>query len=167
MSFTLRVTNMADEAAVSELLYVSYATLLAADYDAELLGKLLPIVGKAQPRLLTSGTFFAAQDETGLLLGCGGWTRQIPGTENVTPGEAHVRHFATHPDAARKGVGGAILQRCIDEARQDGNIMLHSAASLTAEPFYAAFGFQTLDYELDDMPGGLKMPGARMRLDLV
>jgi GNAT superfamily N-acetyltransferase len=166
MTFHLRIATPADEAAVSALLHASYSELLAPDYAADLLQKLLPIIGKASPSLLASGTFFVAEDQRAMLLGCGGWTREIPGTRDITPQEAHIRHFATHPSAVRRGVGGALLQRCITEARDDGNALLCSMASLTAEPFYAAFGFRTLNYDVENMPAGLQMPGARMRLDL-
>jgi GNAT superfamily N-acetyltransferase len=156
MRWTVRIATPVDEAAASALLHASYAGLLAAHYDRQLLGQLLPLIGRAQPALLASGTFFVAEDETGALLGCGGWTSEVPGTQDVIPGEAHVRHFATHPQAVRKGIGGALLNRCIEEARQSGNSILHADAALNAEPFYAAFGFRTVGLTEGDMPGALK-----------
>jgi GNAT superfamily N-acetyltransferase len=111
----VRVARPADSGAVSALLVASYSSLLAAHYDSYTLGRALPIMTKANPTLLASGTYYVAEDELGNLVGCGGWTTARPGM--VIEGEAHIRHFATHPERVRRGVGTALLTRCFSEAR--------------------------------------------------
>jgi N-acetylglutamate synthase-like GNAT family acetyltransferase len=165
--FHLRAALPDDEVAVTDLLTASYSALLADHYDLGLLAKLLPYIGRANPGLLASGRYFVVVGGKGDFLGCGGWSREVPGSQEVRAGEAHIRHFATHPAAVRKGVGGALLTRCIADARAEGNRMLYADAALNAEHFYAAFGFRSLRRIDGDMPDGLKMPAIMMRLDLV
>ena len=49
--------------------------------------------------------------------GCGGWTVERPGSEGETEqGLGHFRHFATHPDHVRKGIGKLIAERSFGDA---------------------------------------------------
>jgi hypothetical protein len=48
---------------------------------------------KANPKLLASGTFYVAQSLHGEIVGCGGWTREQPGTGEVVQGEAAYSTF--------------------------------------------------------------------------
>src|SRR5262245_27357402 len=113
----IRVARPADSDAVSALLVASYSILLAARYDSNTLGRALPIMTKANPTLLASGTYYVAEGEPGNLVGCGGWTTARPGSGEVIEGEAHIRHFATHPERTRRGVGTSLLTRCFSDAR--------------------------------------------------
>jgi GNAT superfamily N-acetyltransferase len=118
--------------------------LLSASYESDLLGRGLPHFTRANPTLLSCGTYYVAETETGDLVGCGGWTAAEPETGNVTEGEAHIRHFATHPDWTRQGIGTALLAHCISYARSFGIRKLNCFSSLNAEPFYRAAGFVTV-----------------------
>src|SRR5690606_20106321 len=118
----------------------SYPALLAADYDPDLLARALPLMCRANPRLLESGTYYVAE-RAGVIVGCGGWTREPPGGGPAAPAEGHVRHFATHPSAIRSGVGAAMLRRCFEDAAGAGIGLLHCNATRPAVPFYAAAGF--------------------------
>jgi GNAT superfamily N-acetyltransferase len=140
----VRVSNAADSDAVSALLAVSYSTLFAGHYASSTLTRVLPIIGKANPTLLASGTYYVAECEPKNLVGCGGWTTARPGSNEVIEGEAHVRHFATHPEWTRRGVGSALLNRCLSDARLIGIRKLHCFSSLNAEGFYRALGFDTV-----------------------
>jgi GNAT superfamily N-acetyltransferase len=140
----VRVSNPADADVVSALLAVSYSTLFAGHYASNTLSRALPIIGKANPTLLASGTYYLAECGPKNFVGCGGWTTARPGSNEVIEGEAHVRHFATHPEWTRRGVGSALLNRCVRDARLIGIRKLHCFSSLNAEGFYRAFGFDTV-----------------------
>ncbi len=62
-------------------------------------------------------------------------------------GALHVEQVSVHPDAARRGVGRALLARAADRAREEGL----TALTLTTftevpwnAPYYARLGFRTL-----------------------
>ena len=116
-TYSVRVANPGDDKSVSALLSASYPVLLAQDYDPDLLSAALPLMTNANPRLLASGTYYVAVTGDGSIIGCGGWTAEAPGGGESTPGVGHIRHFAVHPDWTRRGVGLALLNRCIEEAR--------------------------------------------------
>jgi N-acetylglutamate synthase-like GNAT family acetyltransferase len=142
--FLIRTARPTDTDAVSTLLETSYSHLLAASYDSNILRIALPYMIKANPTLLASGTYYVAEAEPGFLVGCGGWTTAKPGSGEMTEAEAHIRHFAIHPEWVRRGVGTSLLARCIRDARPLGIRKLHCFSTLNAEPFYRASGFETI-----------------------
>jgi N-acetylglutamate synthase-like GNAT family acetyltransferase len=143
-SFSIRIANPTDSDAVSAVLAASYSELLTACYDSDLLIQALPHFSKANPTLLACGTYYVAATEPGDLVGCGGWTAEKPGSGEIIEGEAHIRHFATHPEWTRHGIGSALLGRCISDARSIGIRKMHCLSTLNAEHFYRAGGFDTL-----------------------
>jgi len=143
-SFKIRRSTPADEAAVSELLELSYSKLMPASYESAILAKVLPIISRANPSLLTSGTYYLAEARDGSIIGAGGWTKQAPGSGEQLAGIGHVRHFATHPSWTGQGVGGAILNRCVEEARSSGVTRLQCFSGLNAVDFYAKLGFKAI-----------------------
>jgi GNAT superfamily N-acetyltransferase len=148
----IRVANPTDSEAVGALLVASYSSLLADFYDSDLLARALPHFTKANPTLLACGTYYVAETEAGNPVACGGWTAARPGSEEISEGEAHIRHFATHPKWTRKGIGSGLLARCISDARSLGIRKLHCCSTLYAERFYQSAGFDTvapIDVELE------------------
>jgi GNAT superfamily N-acetyltransferase len=174
--FTIRPAQPSDEAGVSAVLAAAYPALLAGHYPAELLAVVLPGMTRAQAKLLTCPTWYvavAADEERGeSILGCGGWTPERPGTGELEPGVGHLRHFGTHPEHLRRGVGRAIVAACLSSARADGLTRLECYSTRAAVSFYAALGLQTLaqlELEMPDpaRPGQmLGFPAVHMRLDL-
>jgi N-acetylglutamate synthase-like GNAT family acetyltransferase len=113
-------------------------------YDSTMLGPALELMTSANPELLSSGTYYVAESEDGTVVGCGGWTREYPGGETAVEGVAHIRHFGTHPDWTRKGIGRAIFRRCEEDASASGIREFECYSSLNAECFYAALGFERI-----------------------
>jgi N-acetylglutamate synthase-like GNAT family acetyltransferase len=144
LSYQIRIARLSDSDAVSALLLISYSTFLTARYDADLLRHALPFITKAQLTLLATETYYVAETELGSLVGCGGWTAAHPKSGEIIEREAHIRHFATHPEWGRRGVGASLLARCFMDARQLGIGKLNCYSSLNAEEFYQASGFQTI-----------------------
>lgn len=150
---TVRTAVPADREAVSRLLESSYSVLLRRHYPKALLDAALPMLKRANPTLLDCGTFFVAESDEGATLGCGGWTRERPGKGNTAARLAHMRHFATDPGHTRRGIGRALYKACEDQARHAGIKRFECYASLNAEGFYAALGFERIeiiDLELAD-----------------
>jgi N-acetylglutamate synthase-like GNAT family acetyltransferase len=158
----IRAARPADADAVSALLAASYERLLAARYDSDALDRALPFMTKANPTLLTSGTYYVAETQPDNLVGCGGWTTGHPGSGEIIEGEAHIRHFATHPEWVRRGVGTSLLARCFSDARPFGVRKFHCFSTLNAERFYQALGFDTVGPIDVPMGPSLTFPGVLM-----
>jgi N-acetylglutamate synthase-like GNAT family acetyltransferase len=165
-NFEVRLARAADSEAVTRLLEASYPQLLPSAYDAQSLARVLQLITRANPALLSSGTYYVAASRDGTLVGCGGWTRERPGTTEIEPHLGHVRHFGTHPAWIRRGVGRAIYSRCADTARAAGIITLEAYASLNAESFYRALGFERIR-EIDlELKPQIVMRGVLMRREI-
>lgn len=151
--FTIRVAAPSNQASVSALLKTSYTTLMARDYSPEILVLALPLICQANPELLRSNTYYVAENSSGEIVGCGGWTPQRPGEGGVLDGLGHIRHFATHPTWTRQGIGRALVERCKADARTHGISRLECYSSLSARNFYAALDFQacgSINIQLSD-----------------
>jgi N-acetylglutamate synthase-like GNAT family acetyltransferase len=141
--FTLRAATKQDIAAVDGLLARAYPRLMKPDYPASLLVMALPIISRAQPDLVTCGTYYLIEED-GVLLGAGGWTASAPGRGTMTRGVGHIRHVVTDDRATRRGVGRALLNHIAGDAKAQGLRRLHCLSTLTAEPFYGAMGFHRI-----------------------
>jgi N-acetylglutamate synthase-like GNAT family acetyltransferase len=162
----IRVARVADLDTVGVLLAASYSSLLAPRYDHDMLLRALPHMTRANPILLASGTYYVAEVESDKLIGCGGWTIANPASGEIIDGEAHVRHFATHPDWVRQGVGTSLLSRCFRDAKSLAVRKLHCFSTLNAEHFYRASGFDRVR-EIDvPMGPDLIFPGILMGREL-
>jgi N-acetylglutamate synthase-like GNAT family acetyltransferase len=144
VDFLIRIAIPTDSDAVSALLAASYSSLLADCYDSDVLARALPHMTKANLTLLACRTYYIAERGSGNLVGCGDWTVAKPGSGEITEGEAHIRHFATHPECMRQGIGTALLTRCFRDVRSRGIRKLHCFSTLNAEQFYRASGFDTV-----------------------
>ena len=148
IQWVVRPTTADDKEAADALLLQSYSKLLRKDYDEKFLEVAVPDMSHARPELLTSNSWYVVEHpETRKLVGCGGWTPKSPFGEDVP----HLRHFATHPDHLRQGVGRAIWDRTwndyceyADQSADDGRKDMEVLSTITAESFYASLGFQKI-----------------------
>lgn len=161
-SISVRPATLADSDDVSALLQDSYPTLMRRAYDHSVLAANLPFMTVAQPKLLQSGSYYVAESSTGAVIGCGGWTRERPGTGEVMTGLGHIRHFGVHSDWTRRGVGRAIYTRCLNDARNEGLQKFECYSSLNGESFYSALGFERLGLIEVKMPGDVRFPSIHM-----
>ncbi len=144
----------------------SYSTLLKNSYDAAQLGAALPALSKPNAVLLASGTFYVAHSRGGQLIGGGGWSAERPGTGDVVPHLAHIRHFATHPDWTRQGVGRAIYSYCERAALSAGALAFECFSALNAVSFYEALGFKTASIITLNLGPSASIPVALMKRSL-
>jgi GNAT superfamily N-acetyltransferase len=160
--FTIRVAGPDDADAVTEVLTASYPVLMDGAYDMATLAAALPHMVRANPTLLASGTYYLAETADGTAVGCGGWTHERPGTGEREDGLAHIRHFATRPDRTGQGIGRALFEICVGAATGEGVHRFEVYASLNAEGFYRALGFETIEPLDIPMGNGAVFPSLRM-----
>jgi GNAT superfamily N-acetyltransferase len=163
MSFIVRASGPEDEARVGAVLAASYPALLRGAYDEAVLAAALPFMTFANPALLRSGTYYLAETSERVPIGCGGWTRERPGTGEIEAGLAHLRHFAVHPDWTRRGVGRALYETCEHAARAAGAQRFECQATLNGERFYEAFGFVSVRPIDVAMSAGVLFPSILMQ----
>lgn len=173
----LRLATMGDLPALVELIPRSARELSRGFYTEEQTEAAIRHIFGPDTRLISDGTYFVAE-EVGLLAGCGGWSRrrtlyggdQMKGVEDpfLDPrtDAARIRAFFVHPGFARRGVGRAILEACLDAARAAGFQRVELASTLPGVPFYLAFGFLEREAMEVPLPGGANLPVVRMERDL-
>lgn len=129
-----RLAGPGDLAAVDALLARSYARLLKADYPPSVLVTALPILSRARPELMRSGSYWVAEAAGEALVAAGGWTPRGAGV-------GEVRHVVTDAGHVRQGIGTGLMRAAMAQARSAGVGRLDCLATRTAAPFYAALGF--------------------------
>ncbi len=165
-SAKVRVATLDDSALISSLLRASFPELMRSAYDSKLLEQVLPRMTVAQPRLLESGSYYVAESSDGAIVGCGGWTKERPGSSETTTNVGHIRHFGVHPDWTRRGVGKALYARCEHDAQNAGVSQFECYSSLNGEAFYSALGFKRLAQIDVDMSDGVRFPSVHMVADI-
>ena len=165
VALSIRHATPADAEVLSALIFASYSTLYRGWYADDLLAAALPLMSKANPHLLASGTYYVAE-LAGEIAGCGGWTETPPGGGGATPETGHIRHFATHPDHLQKGVARGLIERCLADAKQNRVRLLKCMSSLPAENFYARLGFRRIGPTDFVLPGGIRLEAVAMERDL-
>ena len=167
MTIEVRQSNASDTFAIDTLLRRSYPRLLEPYYSPSVLVTAIPLIARANLKLVTSGTYFVALDTQAenALIACGGWTAQSPFGE-LEPGCAHIRHFGTDFQSLRKGAGSTIIRRCVAEARQAGFARLSCLSTTMAVAFYKKAGFQVIDETEIALRPGIVLPCVAMECDL-
>ncbi len=163
---TIRTASTEDREILSALIAAAYGKLAeGGHYDQRSLGVALPAMSRANPKLLESGSYYIAEID-GRAAGCGGWTREAPGTGEVVDGVGHIRHFATHPDFLRRGVARRLLDHCLAQAATQGVRLMKSNSTLPAQAFYAAAGFVRVREIEVEMAPGAHLPAIEMERKL-
>ena len=74
----------------------------------------------------------------------------------------YIDHFYVAAEAGGQGVGGQLMRRILARAGELGLQQLSSHVSLTAQPFFAHFGFEIVEHRVVDVRG-VQMRNAAMR----
>jgi GNAT superfamily N-acetyltransferase len=162
-TFVIRPATPADLGPVDTLLGRSYPALLKDAYPPSVLVTAIPLISKANPRLLASGTYFVVTDGKEIV-GAGGWTRALPGEAGPgTPGVGNIRHVVTDHRRVRQGIGGRLLRHIFASAESEGLRRLDCFSTLPAVPFYTSLGFETLGPISVTLREGIEFPSVHMR----
>jgi GNAT superfamily N-acetyltransferase len=174
MSFQLRLARAADVEPIRELIADSVRGLAKGIYsDAQIELSIRSVFG-VDHQLIDDGTYFVAE-LGGRVVGCGGWSRRqtLFGASDYaesrnsalldpTTQPAKIRAFFVHPDAARKGIGRAILQRCEAEALAAGFTTAEMMATLPGVPLYEVCGYEKHESHDVNLPDGETLVCIRM-----
>jgi len=183
MTIQIRLAEARDIPLLRELIEASVRGLQAGDYSAAQLESALRTVYGVDTQLISDGTYFVGE-ETGasggesrgaaLLVGCGGWSKrktlfggdQWAGREDslLDPATdaAKIRAFFVHPEWARRGIGGMILEACEAAAGAAGFRRLEMGATLTGVSFYRAKGYVELETAEVALGDGMTLAIVRM-----
>ncbi len=174
---TLRLATIGDLPALVELIPASARALSRGFYTEAQTEAAIRYIFGPDTRLITDGTYFIVEED-GALAGCGGWSRRrtLYGGDQMKSDEdpfldprteaARIRAFFVHPGFARKGVGSAILDACLEAARAAGFRRVELASTLPGVPFYQALGFEQREPMEAPMPDGTALPIIRMERSL-
>lgn len=151
-TLALRPALPADIPDLDALIAASARRLSRGYYtDAETEAAIAHVFG-VDSELVGDGTYLVAT-VAGRLAGCGGWSRRATlfggdrfagrasGLLDPAHDAAKIRAFFVGPDAARAGVGSALLAACEAAAIAAGFTRTELMATLPGVPFYAARGY--------------------------
>jgi GNAT superfamily N-acetyltransferase len=175
----IRKADPADVRRLREVIEASVRGLQAADYTAAQIEGALASVYGVDSQLIADRTYLVAElvGEGGAgaeIVGCGGWSKrktlyggdQFAGREDsfLDPARdaAKIRAFFVHPDWARRGIGGLILEACESEAREAGFTRLEMGATLSGVAFYRAKGYAALEEMEVSLGNGEALPIVKM-----
>lgn len=157
-TLSVRPSDRADIASVDALLARSYPVLLKPDYPPSIMVTALPIISRARPELVTSGTYYVAEQGPDEVIGAGGWTAR-----KRDPRIADIRHVVTDHRYTRQGIGRALFTRIFADAEAAGVQLFDCLSTRTAVPFYAAMGFQELGPIEVTLAQGIAFPAVHMQ----
>ena len=174
MEFQLRLATATDVEPIRELIADSVRGLAKGIYsDAQIELSLRSVFG-VDHQLIDDGTYFVAEIG-GRIVGCGGWSRRqtlFGATEysesrdstllDPSSQPAKIRAFFVHPDAARRGIGRAILERCEAEAFAAGFTSAEMMATLPGVPLYERCGYEKHEHHDVNLPDGEPIVCIRM-----
>jgi GNAT superfamily N-acetyltransferase len=177
MGFVIRKATLDDRPAIEALIVESARGLSREDYsDAQIEAAIASVYG-VDTALIQDGTYFVAET-AGRLVGCGGWSKRKTlfggdryadrdaGELDPVSDPAKIRAFFVHPEAVRKGIGSAILERCESEASARGFRSLELMATLPGVRLYAARGYRPQERVEYEIAGGTRIEFVPMRKDL-
>jgi GNAT superfamily N-acetyltransferase len=174
---TIRPATVADLAPLRELQVASMRALGPGRYTPAEVEAAVRYVCVPDLGLIEDGTYLVAE-QGGRLVGCGGWSlrRKAYAGPADASGDAdrldprteptRIRAMFTAPDAARQGVGRAILTAAETAARAAGFGRARLGATLSGEAFYRRAGYAEIGRETARLPDGTAFAVILMEKDL-
>ena len=153
--------HLDDIPALNRLITASARVLSQGFYTPAQIEAAITHVFGVDSELVADGTYLVVKAD-GQTLGCGGWSRRATlfggdgfagrqsGLLDPARDAAKIRAFFVAPEAARRGVGAALLAACEGAAAQAGFTRTELMATLPGVPFYER---------------NLYVPGAAISLD--
>jgi len=170
---------MADVGSLRPLIMASVRGLAKGFYNDEQIELSVRTVFGVDEQLIEDGTYFVVEMK-GSIVGCGGWSKRRtlygasqyqesrdPELLDPTREPAKIRAFFVHPDAARKGIGRAILESCEAAALKHGFRSAEMMATLPGVPLYEKCGYEKLETVAVPLSGGVEIDCIVMRKELI
>jgi GNAT superfamily N-acetyltransferase len=149
----LPAATRADLPAIGELMRRSVLEVFPLFHDERETAAAARHLTEPDVVLVDDGTYYV-HEAAGEIVACGGWSRRdkLYTGSGAAPADDRILDPATEParvramfvrgDWTRRGLGRAILERCVAAARAAGYRSLVLMATLPGEPLYRAFGFR-------------------------
>jgi GNAT superfamily N-acetyltransferase len=179
LEFRLRKATSDDEAAIVEVIAASVRGLAKGFYADRQIELSIRSVFGVDHQLIADETYFVAEAND-RIVGCGGWSfrKTLYGAsgyafsrepERLDPATeaAKIRAFFVHPDAARNGIGRAILNACESEALESGFQAAEMMATLPGVPLYEACGYAGSETISVPLENGVSIECIKMSKSLV
>jgi GNAT superfamily N-acetyltransferase len=173
----IRKAIAADVPRLQEVIEASVRVLQADHYSpAQIEGALQSVYG-VDSQLIADGTYLVAEiteSQETEIAACGGWSKhktlyggdQYAGREDslLDPARdaAKIRAFFVHPNWARRGIGGLILEACENAAQEAGFTRLEMGATLSGVAFYQAKGYAAVENQQVPLANGESLAIVRM-----
>lgn len=173
----LRAATSDDVPAIGALMRRSVLELFPHFHDARETAGAARYLTEPDTVLIADGTYFV-HEAGGELVACGGWSKRdkLYTGSGAAPTDDRMLDPATEParvramfvrgDWTRRGLGRAILDRCVAAARADGFGSLVLMATLPGVPLYRAFGFRDVRPADVPLPNGVVLDGVEMTYPL-
>lgn len=163
---TIRTTTGDDLAEVDALFQRSYPALLKGHYEPSLMVLAIPLISRANPRLLASGRYFAVRNSDGVIIGAGGWSGADPRGGRLPAKTGHIRHVVTDHRRVREGIGRVLMDHIIADTQRAGVRNLDCLSTRMAVPFYAACGFKTVGPISVTLAEAIEFPAVLMKREI-
>jgi GNAT superfamily N-acetyltransferase len=181
MNVKIRAATAADIPRLRLVIEASVRGLQAGDYSPAQIEAALQSVYGVDSQLIADGTYLVAEvamEMRSEIVACGGWSKrktlyggdQFAGREDslLDPAcdAAKIRAFFVHPEWARRGIGGMILDACENAAVAAGFTRLEMGATLSGVAFYRAKGYAEIENQVAPLGNGDGLPIVRMAKDI-
>jgi len=173
--FHLRVATSDDVKQIRSLIVASVRGLQTEDYSPAQREGALATVFTVDSQLIADGTYFVAIKADGMMAGCGGWSfrKTLYGgdhqMEKIAPQRldpivdaAKIRAIFVHPEYARMGLGGLILDAAEQAAIVEGFTQFEMGSTLTGASLYERKGYREMERRKVPVGGGEAIEVVRM-----
>ena len=167
MSIIIRLASYNDLEPIESLMKSSMRTLGIGYYSNEQIESCRQFVCVPDRQLIEDKTFFVAENETGKLIGCGGWSfrnklyagpaeySQESNQLNPSTDPGRIRAMFTDPNYSGKGIGSMILHHSEQAAKEHGFSKIVLGSTLSGFSFYKAKGWVKVSEEQSVLPNGI------------
>jgi GNAT superfamily N-acetyltransferase len=171
--FRVRAARRDDVPVIERLIERSVRALSVPYYDSVQIESALRYMFGVDSQLVDDGTYHVIEVE-GALAAAGGWSRRRTlfggdqwkhgADEPLDPARepARIRAFFVDPTWSRRGLGRALFDACIHDARTAGFHRLELMATLPGEPLYRSLGFSAEERIELALPDGVRVPLVKM-----
>jgi GNAT superfamily N-acetyltransferase len=172
-----RRAMLEDASRICALMRASVLELFPRYYDERQTASAAVHVADLDLELVEDGTYYV-HEASGEIVACGGWSRRnrlfAGGAPAVDDGRlldpatepARLRAMFVRGDWTRRGLGRAIFDASVRDAKAEGFRKLALMATLPGEPLYLALGFREIERTTIRTPDGVEMACVAMERDV-